>query len=594
MQCLHLAVLRTDAPAAVFANLALAQVRYGLDMHAIEHMKHAIALEPHNAVYAAYLGNMYRDVNLEDQAEVWYQTSISLDADFAGSWINYAGILSKDNEYKAIAAYERVIVLRPELLSSYVQLASLAVRICNWTMYDQYFPFVQQALQEMRGPPRHDISVPLPLNAFETLRLPGLNWRDVLAVAAAHSHRAQLLALRALSARGMTELPKPATLAGVAMRKLRVGYLTGDFGDHLVAKCLVHAWLRHDRERLEIILFALNDDSSSHIHLQTNAVDRVVSLVGLDVIEAAQAIKCDVLIDLMGFTENERSVLLALQPAPVQALFFAYVGTRGAAFVQHVISDRVTAPPDLLRYQMTERVVYLGGTSHINSHKYSFAHVPLVRALPFDRERLGVSADAFVYCSFNNAYKLDRVTFNLWLNILRAVPHSVLWIQRMPATAEPSLRAYAHARGIAHHRIVFTNMSRGMDHMRYKQTCDLFLDSLQYNAHSTAADALWAGIPLLTRPGVLMSQRHAASMLVDLVPELVVTTDHQYQLTAIELATKRRADLTEMRERLARKRLVSSAFDTDRMAAQLDCAYLLMHEAKRAGVEFHQIVIAKG
>ena len=279
----------------------------------------------------------------------------------------------------------------------------------------------------------------------------------------------------------------------------------------------------------------------------------------------------------MGFTGIPRTGVFAQRAAPIQVNYLGYAGTMGAEYFDYILADRTIIPEDK-RSSYSEKTVYLPDSFMVNDSRRKISgHVP-------SRAECGLPDTGFVFCSFNQSYKLTPAVFDIWMRLLRQVDGSVLWLSKTNETAVRNLRQEAQKRGIDPDRLVFAQRVRlNEDHLARHQCADLFLDTLPFNAHSTGSDALWAGLPVLTHIGDTFAGRVAASLLEAVgLPELITRTAEEYEKTALELATDP-ARLTLIRDKLAQNRLSASLFDTDLFTRHIESAYEAMHKRHQAG-----------
>jgi len=270
---------------------------------------------------------------------------------------------------------------------------------------------------------------------------------------------------------------------------------------------------------------------------------------------------------LNGHTEGSRMGICALRPAPVQVSYLGFPGTTGANFIDYVIVDEIVCPADHAPWY-AEHLVYMPHCYMVTDHGQS------ISAKPGEKQEVGLPRDAFVFCSFNQAYKIDKATVDLWIKILEEVPQGVLWLQQVSETAQRNLRKAAEDRGIQADRIVFAEKlpSKG-DHLARLSLADLVLDTVAFNGHTTTTDALWAGIPVVTLQGSHFASRVSSSILTAIgLPELVTHSTKDYQALAIELATNPGA-LTKIQDKLLENRLKAPLFDTPRFVKNLEKAY---------------------
>ncbi|MFZ1642936.1 MAG: glycosyltransferase [Candidatus Contendobacter sp.] len=363
--------------------------------------------------------------------------------------------------------------------------------------------------------------------------------------------------------------------------RLRIGYVSGDFRNHATAHLTRKLFGVHDRTRFEIVGFSLRpDDGSSYRRDIVAGCDRFVELFGLSNAEAAARIAQEgihILVDMHGYTRHARPELFALRPAPVQVSFLGYPGTLGADYIPYIIADRVVLP-DELRPWFSECPVYLLYCYQVNDDEQPIAATGVTRA------DAGLPENGFVYCCFNRLGKIEPESFSAWMRILDQVSGSVLWLLAGSARGAERLRWMAEARGVDPARLVFASHLPKAEHLERHRLADLFLDTFTYNAHTTASDALWAGLPVVTLRGGSFQSRVCASLLTALgLPELIADGRAEYEALAVDLA-REPGRLRELRARLQERRLEGSLFDTGGFAGGLEQAFWAMwafHEAGR-------------
>lgn len=380
---------------------------------------------------------------------------------------------------------------------------------------------------------------------------------------------------------GLRPLPPPHRVpppaSGRFGERLRIGYLSSDFQEHATALLLVETLEKHDRSRVEAFLYSYGPDDAGPMRRRiAAAADRFVDVRALSHTAAAERIRADgvdVLVDLKGHTQGARPAIAALRPAPVQAQWLGYPGTMGAPFIDFIIADAEVAPPEH-QADYDERVVRLPGSCQPNDGGRR------IDSTTPERAELGLPDDAFVFCGFNAAYKLNSAVFDVWCGLLRAVPEAVLWLLEPEAEAAANLRREADKRGVAGERLIFAPRRPQSAYLAQYRRADLFLDAWPVGAHTTAGDALWAGLPVLTWAGPTFAGRVAAGLLRALgLPELIAASPDDYAERALRLVGDRPA-LASIRDRLATARTASGVFDGGAFARKLEDAFF---EMRRAG-----------
>jgi predicted O-linked N-acetylglucosamine transferase (SPINDLY family) len=395
------------------------------------------------------------------------------------------------------------------------------------------------------------------------------------------SPQEQLLCAKA---RAALEFPRGA-VANIAPGRydhdrIRLAYLSADFRDHPVSRSLAGLIERHDRSRFETIAISFGPDDDSEMRARIKGTfERFIDVDALGDFEAAKLLRTlevDIAIDLMGFTEGCRPGILAPHPAPLQVAFLGYAGTTGTDFIDYIIADRV-AVPEQQRAFYSEHVVHVPDCCQPGEPRQVAARTP-------GRSEAGLPERGFVFCCFNQAVKMTPDVFDVWMRLLSQIDDSVLWLPASNATVSANLRSEAGRRGVDPERLVFApRVPANEEHLARQRLADLFLDTTPYNAHTSASDALWAGLPVVTCLGQAFAGRVAASMLHAIgMSELVTTSLDAYEALAFELATGP-ARLGAVKAKLAAHRETHALFDAARFCRGIEAAFATMHERHRRG-----------
>jgi len=311
----------------------------------------------------------------------------------------------------------------------------------------------------------------------------------------------------------------------------------------------------------------------------------VRSKTDVEVARLSREMSIDIAVDLKGFTQHQRPGIFVHRAAPIQVSYLGYPGTLGAAFMDYIVADETLIPPQA-RSGYSEKVLYLPGSYQVNDRNRVIADQPLTR------EELGLPADNFVFCCFNNVYKITPALFACWMRILRRVDRSVLWLLEESATASGNLRAAAERAGVDPRRLIFAPRLPAQEHLARHRVADLFIDTVPCNAHTTASDALWAGLPLLTCPGESFASRVAASLVNAVgVPELVTGSLAKYEELAVALAADR-PRLAAIAERVRQGRLTAPLFDTELFARGLEKGFELIFQRYLQGLTPDHVFVA--
>jgi predicted O-linked N-acetylglucosamine transferase (SPINDLY family) len=498
--------------------------------------------------------------------------AVRLQPEFAEAYQALGNIMLVQPDWEgARAAFEHCLELGRENPEAFARLVYTRQMLCDWRTHDSDLARLERdtarALEEGK---------PSPVVPFCALTLP---WSAEQQLAIARSHSLATERQQAALRQTLTLRHPPPGLSSDG--RLRIGYISGEFQDHAVAHQTQGLFRLHDRNAFEVFAYSFGtDDGSSYRRRIREGCDHFIDMGTLDAGECARRIAADgihVLVDLQGYAGFTRNALLALRPAPVQVHYFGYPGTIAAPFTDYVIGDSVVTPPDVWP-AFGEAIAVLPHTYFPTDNEQ------IVSPRPVSRAECGLPEGVAVFCAFHNRYKLEPLMWSVWMRILQQVPGSVLWLAPAGAVAEENLRREALARGVEGRRLIFARHVPGKpEHLVRLRAADLYLDTLYYNGHTSAADALWAGLPVLTYPGQTFAARVGASLLTAIgLPELIAPNLESYEQRAVHLATHSEG-LRELREKLAAHRESWPLFDTPRLVRNLERAYRMVWERHSAG-----------
>jgi len=549
----------------LLAGLARVEIAHGRREVAEGYLRRALAAAPDAPPLLINLGNLLLDADRPREAAPLFERAVALAPQMAEALLG-AGHAARrvGDESGAIGFYRRATLARPGDPALLARLTEARLGLCDWEGLDRLRQdLIAPALARRDDPigPMLSLSLPCPLTPA-----------DLLTIARRRADRV------AAEARRLTPRPRPAPPG--RRDRLTIGYLSADFHDHPTTHLMRGLFSAHDRERVRVVALSLGpDDGSAYRQAVRDRVDLFLDLAPLDIPAAAARVVeagIDILVDINVHTRGNRLALTALRPAPVTAAWLGLPGSSGASFIDWAIVDPVVAPPGA-EAGFSESLLVLPHCYQPNDRDQEIpADLP-------DRAACGLPAQGFVYCCFNQAFKIEPVMFSRWMRILDRVPGSVLWLLSRSPVMEANLRREAAARGVDPARLVFAPRQPKARHLARHLHAGLVLDTLFYNAHTTASDALWAGVPVLTAPGPLFPARVAASLLTSLgLPELICPDLDYYEERAVELGRDPQAR-AELVRRLEVARLRSPLFDTGRFARDLERGFALMWEAARAG-----------
>ncbi|MGB7597517.1 MAG: tetratricopeptide repeat protein [Gallionella sp.] len=438
---------------------------------------------------------------------------------------------------------------------------------CDWQNWDSYVQDFESLIVSKTG---QQEAIAEPALVFRACALPVSN---ATSLALARSVAARIAASAA---------PLPPFIHGIKKTgKLRIGYVSPDFRVHPVATVTRRLYALHDRDRFEVFGYSLHPGDGSSIRRDIeNGCDVFRELSGLDDRAAAGIIHrdgIDILVDLAGYTRYSRAGIFAMRPAPLQAGYLGFLHTTGAKFIDYVIADPVVLP-ETTAGCFTEKLAYLP-----NSY-FMFDNRQEISLQQFSREELGLPARGFVFCCHNSNYKITPRDFDIWMRLLLRVPGSVLWLYKSSEAVADNLHREAEVRGVDPDRLVFATLAPHDLYLARYRMADLFLDTAFYNAQTTAAEAMWAGLPLLTCTGGIMASRVATGLLTAAgLEELITDSPQQYEERAYHLASHP-DELALIRAKLANNRLTSTLFGSERQVRNLEAAYRTMFGKYQAGL----------
>lgn len=580
---------KSDAESLYDAGILL--LRSGDLTGARERFEGALKADPDFTFAYNGLGLVAAGAGQDDEAMERYDTAIRLNPSFASPYVNRGLIFHRrGNVQAALADLDRAIALQPdnptahnnrgslltelqmprEAIASLEQVLAIdpdyplvqglrllnKIYICDWGGFQRDLSRLGERLD--KGEPAAPPWALLPL-----IDRPDLQLKAAEAWAAANVPETKALG--------------PAA-SYPAHDRIRIGYFSADLHRHATAHLIAELFERHDRKSFEITAFSLGAPRGDEMEKRLMAgADRFIDVStksDRDIAALARELEIDIAVDLKGLTVGHRMGAFAHRAASVQVNYLGFPGTLGAPYYDYIIADEVIIPAEMRRHY-SEKVIALPGSYQVNDRQRK------VSERRFTRAELGLPEDGIVFCCFNNNFKIMPYMFDVWMRILHAVPGSVLWLIEDNPHAAENLRWEAERRGVEKKRIVFAGRIAPDEHLARQMCADLFLDTYPYNAHTTASDALWVGLPLITCPGDSFASRVAASLLTAMdLQELIVPGFNEIEDLAVALA-KDPARLDALKQKVRTNRATSSLFDTDTFARNIEAAYQQMIAAQR-------------
>jgi predicted O-linked N-acetylglucosamine transferase (SPINDLY family) len=547
-----------DHPGARF-NLGNALAASGQLDSAIREYQNALALKPDFADAELALGNAFDDIGRLDDAIACYRRAVKLRPDSADALTNLGLALNRAKRYpEAEIAFKKVLELQPDRPYAQGNLLTSRLYACDWRHYNEDSAAI-------------DRSVAVALRAITPFQ-----YVPVTRSASSQLKCAQIYAADKYPAR--TPIWRGERYCH---QRIRVAYLSADYHNHATSALMAGLFELHDRQRFEIYAISFGrDDQSSMRERLVNAFDHFIevrSRTDRQIAELLCELEIDIAIDLKGYTAGARPGILAWRPAPAQVSYLGFPGTLGAPYVDYIIADRWVIPPGQSA-EYTEKIVYLPGSYQVNDVK---RHRP--GATP-RRSESGLPQTGFVFCCFNNSYKITPITFAAWMRILGRCPDSVLWLLNDNDAARKNLHRETQAAGIDPARVIFAPRLGLESHLDRHQLANLFLDTTPCNAHTTTSDALWAGLPVLTISGNTFAGRVAESLLRAVgLPEMVAGCLTEYETMAVEFYHDSQR-LLSVKERLGKQDCSHPLFDTRSFARSIECAYERIQQRTAGGL----------
>jgi protein O-GlcNAc transferase len=549
--------IRPDYPEAL-SNRGIAMIELSLLDGALASFDRALAIRADYAEASYNRGIVLMRLERFEEALASFDHALAIKPDYAEAFFNRGVALqSLKRHQEALAVFGRVLAAHSHHPHALSALATSAVESCDWALTENISQLVRRRIAEQGG-------FIAPFMLLFCSDDPSL----------------QLQCARNFVRATIPALPRLPEQPVRRHEKIRIGYLSADFRNHPMSHLMAELFELHDRARFEVTGISFGPDDRSDIRARVvGAFDRfhdVRANSDRDIAALIKNLQIDIAIDLMGHTRNARPAILAHRGAPIQVSYLGFPGTMGTDFIDYVIADRIVLPFDQQRFY-TERIVHLPDSYWVNDSKLKIGERASTRA------EAGLPDRGFVFCCFNKSAKITAPVFDVWMRLVSAIEGSVLWLLRDNPVAEGNLRNQAVARGVDPNRLVFADKLELHQHLARHRLADLFLDTVPYNAHTTASDALQAGLPLLTCAGSTFAGRVAASLLSAVgLPELIAHSLAEYEALALRLAgdSEYRADIAA---RLAQNRTSFPLFDTDRFRHHIEAAYTTMWERWQGG-----------
>lgn len=489
-----------------------------------------------------------------------YDKALEFDPKHALAWNNRGMALLEIKQYqRALESFDQALSIDPEFKYLDGMRVHMKRHLCDWADAASECGHVEEAVAQ-------GARVTAPFCLLSISGSPALQ------------KKAAEIYVQEIGPGRIVNLPIEPRLGG---RKIRVGYFSSDFRDHPVGYLMAEVFERHDKEDFEVLGFSTGPKTNDKMRTRiSKAMDRFVdvhAMADAEIVRLGRSLKIDIAIDLNGLSYGNRTRIFAQRAAPIQVNYLGYPGTMGADFMDYLVADETLIPVSSRQYY-AEKIVYMPDCFQANDSRCS------ISTRSYTRAQQGLPEAGFVYCCFNNSFKIAPQVFDVWMRILGRVDGSVLWLWAGDAQARENLLREAERRGISADRLIFASTLPLAEHLRRQQLAGLFLDTLPFNAGATASPALWAGLPVLTCMGETFAGRMAASLLRAVrMPELITETESAYEDLAVEIGADP-ALARELKEKLDRNRLTTPLFDVAAFTQNLESAYTEMHERCQSGL----------
>ena len=515
---------------------------------AIDNYKQAIKIKPDFAEAYNNMGTSLQNMGELDAAIDSHKQAIKIKPNYASAY-NNIGIALKDKGEldAAIDNYKQALTIKPDYEIARAQKLHQQAHICDWMAIEQD----NEAIPKL-GTFIQSVS---PFGILSLEDAPEL-----------HRLRSEIYAKSKFPQKTLPPSPRPTQKP----KRLRIGYFSADFYNHATMYLMAKVFEAHDTEQFEIYAYSFgpeeNDEMRQRLINAVDVFDDVKEMSDKDIALLARQDKIDIAVDLKGFTKDSRTGIFSYRAAPIQISYLGYPGTMGAGFIDYIIADKVVIPEEDKPYY-SESVIYLPHSYQVNDN------TRVISGRSVTKFSLRLPEQGFVFCCFNQNYKISPAEFNIWMRLLTKIKGSVLWLLKSNKWAESNLRVEAEKWGVSGDRLIFAERLPQAEHLARQKLADLFLDTFNVNAHTTASDALWSGLPIVTKLGQGFAARVAGSLLAAIdMPELITDTEQDYEALILDLATNPER-LGAIKIKLAANRLSKPLFDTELFTKHLEDGY---------------------
>ena len=522
---------------------------------ALESVNKAIEINPKYVDAYNLKGVILRELNQIEDSLNNYDKAIELNPNFAGAHLNRGNLLLSENKQLnlALESFTKALKINPNLNFLFGKYIHTKAWLSNWD-------FIDEEISSLKNKINSGIKTATPFPILSLIDLPDMQKKN-----------AENYVKNEYSLSNNLEpiIKKPPN------KKIRIGYYSADFNNHPTSFLMIQLLELHDRSNFEIYCFSLANRKDDEMRARVlNECDKFLD-VSLksdeEIAKISRDLNIDIACDVMGFTKGNKFQIFAEKCAPIQVSYLAFPGTTGANFIDYVIADKIVISQELKKHY-SEKIIFLPDTYQVNDS------LKKISDKVFTREEMGLPKDSFVFCCFNKNYKILPRVFDIWMNLLKKVKGSVLWLLVENLKAQENLKKEATKRNIDKNRIIFAKIVPLDDHLARHRCADLFVDTFPYTAHTTCSDALWAGLPLVTRIGKSFASRVSASLLnaIDL-PELITHSEEEFENLALDFANDKNK-LDKVKIKLEKNKISKSLFDTKLYTKNIESSYKIIYD----------------
>ena len=522
---------------------------------ALESTNKAIEINPKYADAYNLKGAILRELKQIEESIKNYNKALELNPNFANAHVNRGNILLNENKQieLALESFSKALKINPNLDFLFGKYIHTKTWLSNWN-------FIDEEINSLKNKIINGEKTATPFPVLSLIDLPDLQKKNAIKFVE--------------NQYSLTSNLGPI-MKKTSNKKIRIGYYSADFNNHPTSFLMVHLLELHDRSSFEIFCFSLQNRKDDEMRKRVSkACDKFldVSLKSdAEIAKISRDLEIDIACDVMGFTKGNKFQIFAEKCAPIQVSYLAFPGTTGANFIDYVIADKTLISKELQKHY-SEKIISLPGTYQVNDSTKKISDKV------FTREELGLPKNGFVFCCFNNNYKILPSVFDIWMRLLKKIKGSVLWLLVENSTAKENLKKEAVKRNVDENRIIFAKIMPLADHLARHRCADLFIDTFPYTAHTTCSDALWAGLPVITRVGNSFPSRVSASLLTAIdLPELITHTEKEFEDLAIEFANNK-SKLDEIKIKLEKNKISESLFNTKLYTKNIESSFKIIYD----------------